>query len=80
MNFYGWKCYFQIQKPDSTYLAKYPIRKLPSSMTYEPQRRYYRRAHQPNIDIERWRVRLGFPTIEVTKATLAHNTNMVQTL
>ena len=80
MHFDGWKCYFQIQKPTSTDLSNYPIIKLTSSTIYEPQHRYSRRVHQPNIDIEQWRSRLGFLTIEVTKATLAHNINMVQTL
>ena len=61
-------------------MADYPILKLISLTPYEPQRRYSRRVHQTNIAVEKWRARLGFPTIEVTKATLAHNTNMVQTL
>ena len=30
MHFDGWKCYFQIQKPDTTDLAKYPVIKLTS--------------------------------------------------
>ena len=80
MNFDGWKCYFQIQKPSSADLTKKPIIKLISSKSYEPQRKYTRRIHQSKIAVEQWRARLGFPTIGVTKATLAHNTNMVQTL
>ena len=68
----GWKCYFQIQKPTSADLANYPIIKLTSSTTYEPQRRYSCRFHQTNIAVEQWRARLRLPTIEITKATLDH--------
>ena len=80
MHFDWWKCYFQIHKPTSAYLAKYPTIKLTSSKPYEPQRRYSRRVHQTNIDVEQCMARLGFPTIEVAKTALAYNSNMVQTL
>ena len=80
MHFYGWKCYFQIQKPDPTDLAKYPIIELTSPMPYDPQHRYCCRVHQLKITLEQWRDRSGFPTLEVTKATSVHNTNMAQTL
>ena len=79
-HFDGWKCYFQIQKPTSADMANYLILELTSSTTYEPQRRYSHRVHQTNTAVEQWRARLRFPTIETTKATLAHNVNMVQTL
>ena len=72
----GWMCCFQIQKPKSADLANYPIIKLTSSTTYESQRRYSCRFHQTNIAVEKWRARLRLPTIEITKATLAH----IQTL
>ena len=80
MHFDGWKCYFQIQKPPSTDLAKYIINKLKSSTTYEPQRRYFHRVHDTELAVGKWKSRMGFPTIEVTTVTLAHNTNIVETL
>ena len=80
MHFDGWKCYFQVHKPEPADLTKYPIIELTSPKAYEPQRKYCRRVHQPQVSLEQWRARLGYPTFEVTKATLNHNTNMVKTL
>ena len=77
MHFYGWKYYFQIQKPTSANLAKYPRIRLMSSTIYEPQHRYSCRVHNTKLDVDNWRYCLGFPKIEVIKATLAHNTNIV---
>ena len=70
MHFGGWKYYFQIQKPDHTELAKYPIIELTSPKTYEPQRRYYHMDHQHQITLEQWRARLVLPALEATKAIL----------
>ena len=47
MYFDGWKCYFQVQKPDPTDLAKYPIVQLTSPNTYDLQCRYCCRVRQP---------------------------------
>ena len=75
--FNAWKFYFQIQKPTSADLAKYLILKL-TSTTYEPQHRYSRRVHHTKLDVDQWRACLVFPKIELTNATLTHNTNMFQ--
>ena len=80
IHFDGWKCYFNIQNPTSTGLTKYPIIKIISSTTYEPQRRYSHRVYHTKIAVVQWRDQLGFSKIEVTKATLANNANMAQTL
>ena len=32
------------------------------------------------VSVEEWRTRLGFPTYEVTRSTLANTTQMVKTL
>ena len=80
MYFYGWKCYFQIQKSTSANLAKYPIIKLISSIMYEPQRSYSRRVHQTKLDVDQLRARLVFPPIEDTNSTLVNYITIVQTL
>ena len=81
MHFDGWKCYFKLEKPTLLDLIKYDIRKLTSSLPYEPHRRYSRRAKSKvNPDIGTWRERLRYPSLEVTKSTLARNTQMAQTL
>ena len=78
MSFDAWKYYFQIKNPTSVYLDNYSIIKLIWSTTYIHRRRYSRRTCQTKIAVEKWRVRLLFPTIEVTKSTLSNTTNMVQ--
>ena len=82
MHFDGFKCYFRIQKPTANDMQKYEIIELTSSQPYEPQsRRFSRRApRRKAADINDWRAKLGFPTFEVTEATLSNTTQMVQTL
>ena len=81
MHFDGWKCYFQTQKPTHNDLRKYPIVELTSGLAYEPQRLYSRRVQgKLPLDLSHWRYRLGFPSFEVAKVTLANTTNLIQTL
>jgi len=82
MHFDGWKCYLRIQKPTAADIQKYAIIEMTSSRPYEPQSRRHSRRVQRDSDVpvEEWRARLGFPTFEVTKDTLANTTQMVQTL
>jgi len=82
MHFDGWKCYFRIQKPTADDMQKYPIVEMTSSQPYEPQSRRLSLCapRKKAEDINDWRAKLGFPTYEVTKATLGNTTQMVQTL
>ena len=83
MYFDGWKTYFRVQKPTPSDLTRYPIFEITSSRLYSPQRRCHTRRSKTtkqDIDIDIWRARLGYPTFEVTEATIANTTQMVQTL
>ena len=81
MNFDGWKCYFRSQTPTIKDLLKYEIIELTSSRPYEPQRRYTRRVQGEHaVDLTEWRSRLGYPTFDVTKATLDNTTNLIKAL
>ena len=80
MYFDGWKFYYNLEKPTADDLVKYEIIQLTSSLLYEPQRLYSRRADTiPTKEVEAWRSRLGFPTYAVTKSTLVNTTQIVHT-
>ena len=82
MYFDGWKCYFRISKPDHSDLAKYPIVDLTCPFPYEPQKRCSSRrlATSSNIDIDTWRMRLGFPPIATAENTIKNTTFFIKTL
>ena len=82
MHFDGFKCYFHIQKPTAEDMQKYEVIELTSSQPYEPRiRRFSRHAPRRKArDVNDWSAKLGFPTVEVTEATLSNTTQMVQTL
>ena len=82
MYFDGWKTYFRVQKPTPSDLAKYPIYEITSSRLYSSQHRRHTRRSKPtkkDVDIDVWRACLGYSTFEVTEATMANTTQMVQT-
>ena len=80
-HFDGWKCYLQLQKPTATDLSKYNVVELTSALPYKPQRRSSRlMSTVRRASVEDWRKRLGYPTFEVTKATLQNTTHHIQTL
>ena len=79
--FDGWKCYLRLQKPTATDLSKYKVIELTSALPYKPQRRSSRlMSTVRRASVEDWRKRLGYPTFEVTKATLKNTTQHIQTL
>jgi hypothetical protein len=80
--FDGWKCYLRISLPSADDLKKYPIHELTSPLPYEPQNRRHSRRGTKNktVTLEEWRARLGFPTENVTRHTIANTTQMVKTL
>ena len=81
MEFDGWKCYYNIEKPTADDLLKFEIIELTPRLSYEPQRLYFRReATISTGEIEAWRPKLGFPTYTMTKTTLSRTIQMVQTL
>ena len=80
MNFDGWKCYFRAQNPTHHNLNKYPIIEITLPLPYEQQRHYSRRFDISKVGIDDWRACLGYPTYEVTKLTLYHTTQLINTL
>ena len=81
--FDGFKSYLRISKPTAEDFDILPHLELTSSMTYNPQdpRRYTRRVFKAvDVTYDEWRGRLGYPTLEVTKKTIAATTQMVKTL
>ena len=83
LHFDGFKSYLSISKPTTEDFEVLPHFVMTSSMTYNPQdqRRYTRRVFKAvDVTFEEWRARLGYPTLEVTKKTIAATTQMVKTL
>ena len=82
--FNGWFCYLAISKPSQADLDQYPHITLTSPQPYEPKQRYFTRrvatTKQANVSIEEWRRRLGYPTMDVAKKTIAATTNLVTTV
>lgn len=79
LHFDGWKSYFQISKPTSEDLVRYPMIELTSRLLYEPQRRRYSRqlSLASGVSTEEWRYHLGYPTLETATATLNHTTHLI---
>jgi len=83
LHFDGWKCFLHIRKPSQEELKSLPVYELTSPREYNPQSRFHtRRLSKAHADasVELWRKRLGYPTFETTKATLAVTSQMVSTL
>ncbi len=83
LHFDGFKTYLSISLPTKEDFEVLPHLELTSPMSYNPQdpRRYTRRVFKAvDVTFEEWRARLGYPTLAVTKKTIAATTQMVKTL
>ena len=82
LHFDGWKCFFDIRKPTQEELKSLPVFEITSPLPYKPQSSLSTRRLKDKIEVgvEEWRKRLGYPTFETTKATLAVTTQMVSVL
>ena len=82
--FDGFKTFLSISKPTKEEFEILPHLVLTSSTSYDPtlQKRCYTRRVFKAVDVtfEEWRARLGYPTLAVTKKTIAATTQMVKTL
>ncbi len=78
LNFDGWKCYFNINKPTPEQLKTLPRFKLTSELPYAPQHAIVVRSLKLNsLDtVEKWRAQLGYPTYNTTSATLTNTTQL----
>ena len=70
------KCYLRISKPSAEEIRSLPIYKITSPNPYQPQLSHMLRWVNNNLEVsvEEWRAKLGFPTYEVTRSTLANTT------
>ena len=82
LHFDGWKCYLRIRLPSVEEINSLPIYELTSPNPYNPQQSHRLRRVSNNLEVsvKEWRARLGYPTYEVTRSTLANTTQMVKTL
>jgi hypothetical protein len=80
LHFDGWKCYLHTRQPSSQEMKTLPVYELTSPFAYNPQSSKIRRVSTIDVGVEEWRARLGYPTYEVTQASLKNTTEMVQTL
>ena len=82
--FDGFKTFLSISKPSKEDFEILPHLVLTSSTAYDPtlQKRCHTRRVFKAVDVtfEEWRARLGYPTLAVTKKTIAATTQMVKTL
>ena len=83
LHFDGWNCFFQIRWQSQEELKTLPVYELTSPHEYKPQSSFNTRRLTPahvEVNVKEWRKRLGYPTFETTKATLAVTSQMVTTL
>ena len=83
LHFDGLKCFLHIRKPSPEEIKSLPVYELTSPHEYKPQSSVnttrLTKAHV-EVGVQDWRKRLGYPTFETTKATLAVTSQMVTTL
>ena len=77
------ECFLHIKKPSPEEIKSLPVYELTSPHEYKPQSSINtRRLNKTHVrgGVQDWRKRLGYPTFETTKATLAVTSHMVANL
>ena len=83
LHFDGFKAYFSISRPTPSEFNTLPRYELTTDRPFDLQHeRLYSCWIKPSgpLTVEEWRANLGYPTKEVTRATLQNTTQLVKTV